>query len=148
LSKQELDVDAVIALANDRFNVMAKFGAKVVSPLVRAQYQANLANQSRRLLRRAKSVICRNEQALSASEQRRLEEIKKLFPTLETVYSLRVRLWEVWSKRTGNKADIYDALREWCQQAETKLRELGHVQELQSFINELKYYATPQPSST
>lgn len=147
LSKQELDLDSVIALANDRFNVMAKFGSKVVSPLVRAQYQANLANRSRRLLRRAKSVICRNDKALSASDLRRLEEIKKLFPTLETVYSLRVRLSEVWSKRTGNKADVYEALREWCQQAESKLRDLGHVQELQSFVNELKYYATPQTST-
>ena len=146
LSKQELDLDSVIALANDRFNVMAKFGSKVVSPLVRAQYQANLANRSRRLLRRAKSVICRNDKALSASDLRRLEEITSLFPTLETVYSLRVRLSEVWSKRTGNKADVYEELREWCQQAESKLRELGHVQELRSFISELKYYATPQPS--
>ncbi|MCY4093761.1 MAG: transposase, partial [Gammaproteobacteria bacterium] len=147
LSKQELDLDAVIALANDRFNVMAKFGSKVVSPLVRAQYQTDLADRSRRLLRRAKSVICRNEKALSVSEQRCLEEIKIRFPTLETVYALRVRLSEVWSKRTGNKADVYEALREWCQQAESKLRELGYVHELQSFINELKYYATPQAST-
>ena len=146
LSKNELDLDSVIALANDRFNVMAKFGANVVKPLVRAQYQENLANQSRRLLRRAKRLICRHEEVLSESDQRRLDEIKHSFPTLETVYSLRVRLSEVWAKRTGNKTEIYDAMREWCLQAENKLRKVGHTQELHAFVNELKYYATPQPS--
>ncbi|MCE2407457.1 MAG: fatty acid desaturase [Pseudomonadales bacterium] len=146
LSKNELDLDSVIALANDRFNVMAKFGANVVKPLVRAQYQENLANQSRRLLRRAKRLICRHEEVLSESDQRRLDEIKHSFPTLETVYSLRVRLSEVWAKRTGNKTEIYDAMREWCLQAENKLRKVGHAQELHAFVNELKYYATPQPS--
>ena len=146
-TKQELDLDAVIALANDRFNVMAKFGANVVRPLVRAQYRENLANRSRRQLRRAKFLICRDDNVLSESQQRRLVELTDRFPALDTVYALRVRLSEVWAKRTGSKAEIYDAMREWCQQAEIKLRDIGHVEELQAFVNELKHYATPQPTT-
>ena len=147
LTKKELDLDSVMALANDRFNVMAKFGTKVVAPLVRAQYQATLADSSRSLLRRAKSLICRDDSVLSEREQKRLDELKSHFPTLDVVYSLRVRLSDVWKKRTGNKNDVYTALSEWCNQAEKKLRDLGYVEELQAFIGELKYYATPKAAT-
>ncbi len=147
-SKKELDIDSVMALVNDRFNVMAKFGTKVVAPLVRTQYQQAVANRSRRLLRRAKSLICRDDTVLSESDQQHLDEIKARFPMLETVYALRVRLSDVWKKRTGHKSDVYDALREWCHLADSRLRELGHVQELQAFVNELKYYAMPKTATT
>lgn len=148
LSKRELDLDSVIALINDRFNVMAKFGTKVVAPLVRAQHESGLANSSERLLRRAKALICRDEKVLSASDQQRLKEITERFPVLDTVYMLRVRLTEIWAQRTGSKAEVFEALREWCQHAEQRLRDSGHVQELQTFINELKFYATPRAATT
>ena len=144
LSKREIDADSVVALMNDRFNVMAKFGTHVVAPLVRAQYRTNIANPSKALLRRAKSLICRDENVISESERKRLDELKLQFPNLEIVHSLRVRLSEVWKKRTASKAELQEALRDWCQHAETKLREIGYVQELQAFINEFKYYSIPK----
>ncbi|MYD44655.1 MAG: acyl-CoA desaturase [Gammaproteobacteria bacterium] len=148
MTKKELDVDSVIALINDRFAVMAKFGTSVVGPLVRAQYTANLTASPRRMLRRAKSLICRDDTVLSEADQKQLDEIKNRFPTLDTVHTLRVRLTEIWKQRTASKAEVYEALRDWTQQAESRLRELGHVDELQMFISELKYYATTKPART
>ena len=146
LTKNDIDNDSVRALVNDRFNVMAKFGSKVVAPMVRAQYQSNLAGHSKQLLRKAKALICRDDNVLSALDTQRLDEIKANFPNLETVHALRVRLSEVWKKRTASTAELQEALREWCQQAESKLHELGYVKELQAFVNEFKYYSMPKPA--
>ena len=144
LSKSEIDLDSVVGLMNDRFNVMAKFGKKVVAPMVRAQYHANIANQSRALLRRAKALICRDENVISDSDLKHLDELKVQFPNLEIVHSLRVRLSEVWKKRTASKAELHEAVRDWCQLAEDKLREIGYLKELQTFMNEFKYYSIPK----
>ena len=143
-TKSEFDLDSVAALINDRYNVMAKFGKKVVAPLVRDQYRQESDSTLRTQLRRAKSLIVRDESVLSNSQKTRLNNLIEAFPNLEVVHSLRVHLSEIWQSRNMNRSELIASLKEWCQLAEEKLQHLGYLQELQAFMDELKSYTLPQ----
>ena len=142
-SKAEIDLDSIAAMVNDRYNVMAKFGKKVVAPMVRDQYRQQSDESLRTMLKRAKSLIIRDENVLSSSQKARLDRIRDSIPAIEAVHSLRVRLSDIWQNRNAKQADLYESLREWCQLAEEKLQQLGYRQELQAFIDELKSYTLP-----
>ncbi|MCP5180228.1 MAG: fatty acid desaturase [Pseudomonadales bacterium] len=131
-----LDRDTARALLNDRFNVMATYAKTVVAPLVREkQGEANEA--TRKLLRRAHRLLCRDESLLNDSHRRQLADIVEV-PDLKTVYELRLRLQAIWAKRSGNLEEVVSALRQWCQDAEA-----SGLDTLRQFVEELKRYTVP-----
>ena len=135
--KAHVDMDTVWALLNDRFRVMARYAERVVAPL--AKQESRGANSAgRRLLRRAKSVLCREEFMVRDRDRRDIKAILESSPVLKTIYEKRLELTAVWAKRGGSGDDLLRAFKDWCVAAEST-----GIQALGDFVRELKSYTIP-----
>ena len=132
-----LDRDTALALVNDRFNVMATYARTVVAPIVRDQrVKANAA--SRKLLRSAHRLLCRDESLLDERGRARLATLVEM-PELKVVYDLRLQLQAIWAKRTGNVEDVVTALRQWCTDAEA-----SGLDTVRGFVADIQRYTIPR----
>ena len=136
--KTTLDMDTAWAVLNDRFRLMAKYKNKVVRPLVRLEC-ASADQATRRLFRKARSLLCREHTLVCANGERHIAQAVQASHTIATVYRLRVRLQEIWAKRGGNAEDLLHALSQWCRDAE----ETG-IKALREFVQELKSCSVPK----
>ena len=136
--KTTLDVDTVWAVLNDRFRLMAKYKNHVVRPLIE-QECAKVDRATGRLLRAARSALCRHEGLVDESGKRRIDEAVQASHTIGTIYNLRLRLQAIWTQRGGNAEETLHALTQWCRDAE----ETG-IQALRDFVDELKSYTVPK----
>lgn len=131
-----LDKDTALALVNDRFNVMATYARTVVAPLVRDQ-RTHATGASRKLLRSAHRILCRDDSLLDANGREKLARLISV-PELRTVYELRMRLQAIWAKRTGNAEELVSALRTWCHDAEA-----SGLATLRTFVADIQRYSVP-----
>ena len=139
--KAHVDMDTVWAVLNDRFRVMARYAERVVAPL--AKQERRVANSAgRRLLRRAKSVLCREDALVRDRDRRDIKAIVESSPVLKTIYEKRLELNAVWAKRGGSGEDLLRAFRQWCVEAEnTGIHALGE------FVSYLKSHTMPLRAS-
>ena len=136
--KAELDKDSALALLNDRFRVMARYAEEVVSPVFEQELQK--ADQaSRKLLKRARRVLTREDSLLDGRGRERIDQVVAASPNVALIYELHQSLQAIWAKRGGNMEVVIADLAEWCRQAEA-----SGMQALGEFAETLKSYATPQ----
>ena len=140
--KKQIDMDTTWAVLNDRFEVMARYAEEVVGPLVEEEYR-RADKATRQMLKRAKSILCREEMLVKEVERQRITRIVDNIPVLATIYEMRVELQAVWSKRGGNGDELLIAFKEWCSTAEAT-----GIQALEDFVVELKSYSVPRLVST
>ena len=140
--KKQIDMDTTWAVLNDRFEVMARYAEEVVGPLVEEEYR-RADKATRQMLKRAKSILCREETLIKEVERQRISRIVDNIPVLATIYEMRVELQAVWSKRGGNGDELLIAFKEWCSTAEAT-----GIQALGDFVVELKSYSVPRLVST
>jgi hypothetical protein len=136
--KNKIDMDTTWGVLNDRFEVMARYAEEVVGPLVEEEYR-RADRATRQMLKRAKSILCREEMLIKEVERQRIARIVDNIPVLATIYEMRVELQAVWSKRGGNGEELLIAFREWCSTAEAT-----GIQALREFVEELKSYSVPR----
>ena len=136
--KTTLDIDTVWAVLNDRFRLMAKYKNDVVRPLIE-QECALVDRATGRLLRAARRVLCRHEDLVDESGRRRIDRAVQASQTIGTIYNLRLRLQEIWTKRGGDAEEVLHALHQWCRDAEAT-----GIQALRDFVGELKSYTVPK----
>ena len=133
--KAHVDMDTVWAVLNDRFRVMARYAERVVGPLAKQESRA-ASSSGRRLLRRAKRVLCREEAMVRDRDRRDIKAILESSPALKTIYEMRLELSAVWAKRGGSGEDLLGAFKAWCVAAEdTGIHALGE------FARDLKSYS-------
>ena len=140
--KKQIDMDTTWAVLNDRFEVMARYAEEVVGPLVEEEYR-RADKATRQMLKRAKSILCREETLIKEVGRQRLSRIVDNIPVLATIYEMRIELQAVWSKRGGNGDELLIAFKEWCSTAEAT-----GIQALGDFVVELKSYSVPRLLST
>ena len=140
--KAHVDMDTVWALLNDRFRVMAHYAERVVAPLAK-QESRGASSAERRLLRRAKNMLCREEPMVGDRDRRDIKAILESSPVLKTIYEKRVELTAVWAKRGGSGDDLLRAFKDWCVAAENT-----GIQALGDFVRELKSYTIPLRPAT
>ena len=140
--KKQIDMDTTWAVLNDRFEVMARYAEEVVGPLVEEEYR-RADKATRQMLKRAKSILCREETLIKEVERQRISRIVDNIPVLATIYEMRLELQAVWSKRGGNGDELLIAFKEWCSTAEAT-----GIQALGDFVVELKSYSVPRLVST
>ena len=140
--KKQIDMDTTWAVLNDRFEVMARYAEEVVGPLVEEEYR-RADKATRQMLKRAKSILCREETLIKEVERQRISRIVDNIPVLATIYEMRIELQAVWSKRGGNGDELLIAFKEWCSTAEAT-----GIQALGDFVVELKSYSVPRLVST
>ena len=136
--KNQIDMDTTWGVLNDRFEVMARYAEEVVGPLVEEEYR-RADRATRQMLKRAKSILCREEMLIKEVERQRIACIVDNIPVLATIYEMRVELQAVWSKRGGNSEELLIAFREWCSTAEAT-----GIQAVREFVEELKSYSVPR----
>ena len=140
--KAQIDMDTVWAALNDRFRIMSHYAEGVVKPLAKQEVRRADAS-ARRLLRRARSVLCRDDGIVRERDRHDINAILASSPVLKTIYEKRLELNAVWAKRGGNGEDLLQAFRDWCASAE----ETG-IQALRDFVGELKSYSMPMRVAT
>ena len=139
--KNELDKDAAWALLNDRFRVMARYSKEVVKPIIAQEY-AKADQGTRKLIRRAGRLLCREASLVDARGRERINAAVASSSNIAVIHDLHQELLAIWAKRGGNMEEIIQALREWCQRAEST-----GVQHLHEFADTLKSYAMPQEAA-
>jgi len=133
-NKTELDLDSVLAAANNRFQIMAKFYRNVIKPVVREQKQEN---KSVPVFKRAKKLLRRDEEQLSDKYKKQLAELVEYDEMMEKIYLMKQELLAVWKKRSASRDELFKAMQAWCQEAER-----SGIRALEEFADSLKQYST------
>lgn len=114
-----LDGEAVRAIVNSRFQVLARYGREVMARVHREETR-RLAAIDRGLKARfkpARRLLLREERLLDDDARRRLEDALAYSQALQTVYQYRRQLQAIWQSAAGPEA-ARKALQEWCRRAE------------------------------
>ena len=133
-SKLELDFDAALAAANNRFQIMARFYKKVIKPVAkseRKQAQLNLP------FIKAKRLLRKEEALLSDQYRQQLADLLAHNEMVEKVYKMKQELQLVWKKRSASSDELLKAMQAWCKEAE----ESG-IRVLEEFAQSLRQYST------
>ncbi|MCJ8169381.1 DesA family fatty acid desaturase [Atopomonas sediminilitoris] len=133
--KRSLDLDTVMAIANNRFQVMAEFRRTVIAPLVQTE-KLRLEDKFSGLGRSAKRLLARETSLLDARHKMRLDTLFSRSDALKQVYEKRLALQTIWTERRNNAHEMLEAMRQWIADAENS----GN-QALQAFAEQLKSYS-------
>lgn len=139
--KSTIDKDAAWALLNDRFQVMARYSNEVVKPVMSQEY-ARADQATRKLIKRARKVLCRESSLIDDRARERINAAVESSANIALIHDLHQQLIDIWAKRGGNMEEVIAALRDWCKAAEA-----SGMQNLREFAETLKSYTTPQPSA-
>lgn len=134
--KSVLDADSVLAAANNRFQIMAKFYQQVIKPVVAEQKEA-ASMKAEPYIKRAKNLLAREESLLSAEKQKQLSELVEHNEAMQTIYRMKTELQKVWKKRSASAEELLKAMQAWCDEAEA-----SGIRALQEFAQSLKHYST------
>lgn len=133
-TKTHIDTDTLKAIISYRLQVMSRYTREVVLPMLREEQQ-RASKTGRTLLKKASTVLIREDSIMQASQKTRLAHLLENFQSLRVVYQYRVRLQEIWSRSTASQKELIDALQDWCQQAEAT-----GIEKLRQFSRLLKTY--------
>jgi fatty-acid desaturase len=133
-NKTELDLDAVLAAANNRFQIMAKFYRNVIKPVVKEQKSEN---KSQPIFKRAKKLLRADEEQLSDKYRKQLKELVEYDEMMDKVYRMKQELMAVWKKRSASREELLKAMQDWCNEAEK-----SGIRALEEFSASLKTYST------
>jgi len=140
-SKSEMDIDTVMALVTNRFQVMSNYARQVVKNVYKEEVTRTQDDVLSFQLKRARKLLARDSFLMDATSRENLAKALSSHQTLDTVYDFRQRLEAIWQKTADSKEQLLAAILEWCQQAE----ETG-IKALQDFAQSLKKYSlAPQP---
>ncbi len=133
-SKLELDFDAALAAANNRFQIMAKFYKSVIKPTVKQEKKRAKLNLP---FTRAKRLLRKEEALLSDKYRQQLAELLAHNEMMEKIYKMKQELQLVWKKRSSSRDELLKAMQTWCKEAE----ESG-IRALEEFAQSLRQYST------
>lgn len=133
-SKLELDFDAALAAANNRFQIMAKFYKSVIKPTVKQEKKRAKLNLP---FTRAKRLLRKEEALLSDKYRQQLAELLAHNEMMEKIYKMKQELQLVWKKRSASRDELLKAMQTWCKEAE----ESG-IRALEEFAQSLRQYST------
>jgi stearoyl-CoA desaturase (delta-9 desaturase) len=144
-AKQHVDLETVKAVISARFVVMSQFAREVLKHVHREELRK--AEQSDReswtLLKRAKRLLVREATLLDEASHRWLTDVLARNHTLNTVYTMKQKLADIWNRSATTQEHLVQALQEWCREAEAT-----GIQALREFAARLRSYrlAAPTPA--
>jgi stearoyl-CoA desaturase (delta-9 desaturase) len=140
LTKTQVDIDTLKAIILYRFQVMSRYAYDVMLPLLNEE-KKRAGKAGGALLRRARTILIRDDSIMQASQKIRLEAVLNHFHTLRIVYQLRMKLQDIWGRSTATQKELLEALQKWCQEAEA-----AGIPALLGFVYRLKTYVPPAES--
>jgi stearoyl-CoA desaturase (delta-9 desaturase) len=137
-AKRTCDVETARAVVANRFQVMAGFGREVLQRVCREELKKTSPDdrETWMLLKRAKRLMVREATLLDDGSRRWLSSALQRYHSLQTVYTMKQRLQEIWQRSTATQELLQHALEDWCRQAEAT-----GIQALRDFSRKLKTYA-------
>ena len=134
-SKTTIDVDTIKALLTNRFQVMASYSKRVISPVVNAE-RSTAAASAKQLLRHAKTLLSKEKSLVDEKGQQRLNSLLESNASLNVVYQYREKLQAIWDRTTASQKELVEAIQEWCRQAEAT-----GIDALKEFATHIRHYA-------
>ncbi|AZZ90089.1 acyl-CoA desaturase [Hahella sp. KA22] len=139
--KALLDVDTLMAIANNRFQVMVQYRKKVLAPLLNER-KLQLPPEERTLLQKVRKLMYREESLIHPQEHHRLQEVLAKHETLQMIYQKSKELQAIWKRQPGMQyQDKVAALREWCHQAEQS--GVRHLEEFAAWLKSFSLVPAP-----
>lgn len=133
--KQEVDVETVQAIANNRFDIMRQYRKRVMEPVLR-QHRAAMDGALRARYRQLKKLLARERSLIPPQEQVHLESVLDKHPTLRQIYDMNQELQALWRRRGVKPQEKLQALMAWCRQAEA-----SGIRYLEDFAAHLRAYS-------
>ena len=134
-NKSAADMDTLTAIITNRFQVMSHYGRDVVARVYREEMRRGSA-AGRRLSRRARRLLLRDESRIDEQARRQLDSILSHSQHLETVYRFKQTLQELWRRSAESNEHLLHSLQDWCHQAEA-----SGIKALQDFARTLRSYS-------
>ena len=137
--KSHIDRDTVMAVINNRFQIMAQYRRQVIESLV--SHERKIATeQTKRLLKSAQKLLAREEHLLAPAHMEKIYSIIDTSQVLNTIYRKKKDLQAIWHQIKDHNERI-EALIQWCHEAES-----SGIKVLQDFSRSLKTYTLPEPA--
>lgn len=140
LAKNACDVDTVRAVVMNRFQVMARFARDVLHPVHQEELRKLNPedHEHRQILRHARRLLSRESSLIDEAARARLQAALVRNGRLETVYTMKERLQDIWRRSAATQEQLLHALEDWCRQAEAT-----GIQALRDFSSHLRTYSVP-----
>ncbi|WP_020407076.1 DesA family fatty acid desaturase [Hahella ganghwensis] len=141
--KAMLDLDTLMAIANNRFQVMVQYRKRVLQPILKEQQKAQNCKSESSMLKRVKKLMYREESLIAPGEKEQLEAVLEKHEMLKVIYEKSKELQALWRRQPGIRyQDKLHELIEWCHQAEQ-----SGVKSLEEFSAWLKTFSlAPAPA--
>ena len=128
-AKDHIDLDTVRAVIASRFLLMAQFAREVLKQVHREELrQADRSDKNHiTLLRRARRLMVREPRLLDEAARTRLKNALDQNQKLQTVYTMKQKLADIWQRSATTQEHLIHALQEWCHEAEASGIERLHL---------------------
>ena len=133
--KQEVDVETVQAIANNRFDIMRQYRKRVMEPVLRQQ-KALMDDEIRPRYRKIKRLLSREVTLIGPAEKVHLETALESNQALRQIYQMSHDLQALWSRRGIKPQEKLQALMQWCREAEA-----SGIRYLEDFAVDLRAYS-------
>ncbi len=139
--KKAPDADTLAAVIANRLQVMSHYARTVLARVYREEL-SRADGHRRNVLKRAKSLLGREESRLSAEAKTRIQAVLDTSHALKVTYQFKRRLQAIWQERTASHEGLVKALQDWCREAEAT-----GIRALQDFARTLPRYSMPAAAS-
>ncbi len=133
--KQEMDVETVQAIANNRFDIMRQYRKRVMEPAL-SQQKALMDDAIRPRYRRLKKLLSREVTLIPPQEKEHLDTVLESNAVLRQIYEKSHELQALWRRRGVKPQEKLDALVAWCREAEA-----SGIRYLEDFAVHLRAYS-------
>ncbi|MBW7471532.1 fatty acid desaturase [Marinobacter sp. M216] len=133
--KQDVDVETVQAIANNRFDIMRQYRKRVMEPALRQQ-KALMDDEIRPRYRKLKQLLSREVSLIHPKEKETLESVLERNAMLRQLYEKSHELQALWRQRGLKPQEKLNALMKWCREAEA-----SGIRYLEEFAEHLRAYS-------
>jgi len=115
--KQEVDVETVQAITNNRFDIMRQYRKRVMEPVLRQQ-KALMDDEIRPRYGKIKRLLSREITLIKPADKEHLETALESNQALRKIYQMSTELQALWRSRGVKPQEKLQALMQWCREAE------------------------------
>jgi stearoyl-CoA desaturase (delta-9 desaturase) len=143
-AKDHIDLETVKAVITARFVVMAQFAREVMKRVHRDELRNVDPSDKTRLtlLKRAHRLMVREPRLLDEAARTRLHNALEQNQTLQTVYTMKQKLADIWQRSATTQENLIQALQDWCHEAEAT-----GIHALREFSSKLRTYSLVQAAA-
>jgi hypothetical protein len=133
--KQEVDVETVQAIANNRFDIMRQYRKRVMEPVLR-QHRSLMDDEISPRYRKLRKLLSREVTLIHPTEKQHLDEVLSRHDILRQIYEKSHELQALWRQRGLKPQEKLQALMDWCRDAEA-----SGIRYLEEFAAHLRAYS-------